>query len=230
MASGFRNAAGQDTDDLYDPDVIGDGPSAPGFRRADGSTLRYAAAKYGAPGVAMGMRLGSGVDIGTQWARKGTASYTDAIVIPFGYYTADSNDSHDAGATLTFTINPDGTWSIALIALHMANGVSGVPRSGNWHKAPAAGVGNAYEMQATAAFTITNNYRGDDPGPSYTPTTGWLPLSAARTLTATAGHLLGGGAGSGTVDVQGNWLIAIRKIGGTQVQTSKLACDLQAMV
>lgn len=75
MASGYRNSAGVDTDDLYDPDIQGDGPAATGYRKADGSTLRYAAAKYGIAGVAIGYRMANGIDIGTLWARKGTAHY-----------------------------------------------------------------------------------------------------------------------------------------------------------
>lgn len=89
--SGYRNSAGVDTDNLFDPDVVGDGPSAAGFRKSDGSLLRYAAAKYGQPGPTIGYRASNGADIGPQWCKKGTASYslpingqtyTRAYVIP----------------------------------------------------------------------------------------------------------------------------------------------------
>jgi hypothetical protein len=91
MTSKFSNVAIGDTDDLFDQDVVGDGPVATFLRRADGSPLRYAAAKYGQPGPALGMRDAAGNDMGPQWARKGTASYalpingqqfTRAYVIP----------------------------------------------------------------------------------------------------------------------------------------------------
>lgn len=87
MASGYRNSAGQDTDDLYDADVVGDGPVAPFMRRSDGSALRYAAAKYGTPGSAIGFRDAGGNDMGPQWARKGTASY--ALPINGQQFTRD---------------------------------------------------------------------------------------------------------------------------------------------
>lgn len=91
MASGFRNSAGVDTDDLYDTDAVGDGPIASFMRRADGSALRYAAARYGSPGDALGFRDADGSDMGPKWCKKGTASYalpingrtyTRAYVIP----------------------------------------------------------------------------------------------------------------------------------------------------
>jgi len=144
-SSPFRNASGVNSDDLYDPDITGDGLAAPEFRRQDGSPLRYALAKYGSPGSVLGARDASGQDYGPRWAAKGTASYNDAIVIPFGNYRAESSDSHDAGATFTFTIAPGGTWSIAMTALHTPSGTTGSPLSGNWHKSPSSGVGNDYE-------------------------------------------------------------------------------------
>ena len=45
MAKGIRSA-GWDFDDLFDPDVIGDGPSVANLR-SGGAPLRYAALKYG---------------------------------------------------------------------------------------------------------------------------------------------------------------------------------------
>lgn len=215
--------------DLFDPDVVGDGPTAPGYM-VNGVPLRFARIKYGTKRADIGYAE-KGVDLSNKWAAKGTASYNDALVIPFGIYSASSTDSHDAGASLTFTINPDGTWSIAMAALHSPTGTSGTPVSGTWHKAPAAGVGNNYEMQATAQFTVSNGYTGiDEAAPSYTATTGWLPLSAARQLIADTSHISGGGAGSGLVDVSGHWTINIRKVGGTQVKTSTLQADVEATV
>lgn len=230
MPSGYRSN-GVDFDDLFDPYVQGPKSIDTG-RRVAGVDLsqRYAHIQYGTKRADVGYRV-SGTDVSNLWAAKGSASYNDALVIPFGVYSAQSTDSHDAGASLTFTINPDGTWSIAMTALHSPTGTSGNPVSGTWHKAPAAGVGNNYEMQATAQFTVSNGYNGDTPAsPTYTATTGWLPLSAARQLIADTSHLSGGGAGSGMVDVSGHWTINIRKVGGTQVKTSTLQADVEATV
>lgn len=76
MTSGYRNSAGTDTDNLFDPDVVGDGPSATGYKKSDGTLLKYAAAKYGTVGPNTGYRLSNGVDIATLWAVKGTAKYS----------------------------------------------------------------------------------------------------------------------------------------------------------
>lgn len=234
MANSYRNAAGQNPEDVYDPDVIGDGPTAAiggiGYRDSSGVLLKFAARAYGSAAPNHGYRLSDGRDFSALWAKKGTASYNDSIVIPFGTYSATSTDSHDAGSTITFTISPDGTWGIIMQALHEPSGTSGSPLSGNWHKAPAAGVGASYEMQTTAYFTIQNNFTGDNPSPSYTATTGWLSLSSARQLIADTGHLLGGGVGVGRVDVSGYWAISIRKIGGTQVKASTLQCNAEALI
>lgn len=90
MTRGFRNSIG-DADDQYDPDIVGDGPSAPFMRGQDGSATRFAAARYGQPGAAIGVRDQNGNDMGPQWCKKGTASYslpingqqfTRAYVIP----------------------------------------------------------------------------------------------------------------------------------------------------
>ncbi|MGN6312839.1 MAG: hypothetical protein ACTHMO_03655 [Rhodanobacteraceae bacterium] len=75
MASNYFNSAGTDFDDLFDPDVIGDGPTAATFKKPDGTLLKYAAAKYGTVGANTGFMLSSGADAATLWAKKGTASY-----------------------------------------------------------------------------------------------------------------------------------------------------------
>lgn len=110
MASGFRNAAGVDTDDLYDPDLVGAGPQATGFRRADGATLRYASATYGTPGDAMGFRLSDGRDIGPLWAKKGTASYWSVIHQEAPGYNrpTTSGVAWIGSAECRITFSPDG--------------------------------------------------------------------------------------------------------------------------
>lgn len=137
MASGYRNSAGVDSDDLYDPDVMGDGPAATGYRMSNGVTLKYAAAQYGTPGAAMGYRLSNGVDIGTLWARKGTAGYLNpSPAYQWSTFVAFGDTSfHTVQSTLTWS--PDGTWA------NTAPGTS--PKSGTW--APATGTpGDMYEM------------------------------------------------------------------------------------
>jgi len=144
MASGYRNSAGQDTDDLFDPDTVGDGPQGTGYRRSDGSVLRYAAAKYGQPGAAVGYRMSNGVDIGTLWARKGTAVYT----FPFNgqRYTGTSGRG-TASVSMSFSSN--GTWSISA--------TTGSPTSGTWLS--YGGTAADYSVQ----FVMTGFASGADP-------------------------------------------------------------------
>lgn len=75
MTSGFRNAAGQDADDVYDPDVVGDGSPGAGFRNASGQNIRYASSRYGQPGGVLGCRNDGGADYGPGWSSKNTANY-----------------------------------------------------------------------------------------------------------------------------------------------------------
>ncbi|QWP76081.1 hypothetical protein J5226_21185 [Lysobacter sp. K5869] len=110
MASGHRSG-GVDFDDLFEPDVIGDGPTAGFLRRADGTPLRYAHAQYGTIRADVGRRTG-GVDVARLWAAKGTASYVSDGGWG-GRLNASDVGKNSAKATAAFSFRPDGTtfWS-----------------------------------------------------------------------------------------------------------------------
>jgi len=72
MAKGFLSD-GVDFDDLFDPDVVGDGPSAT-WLTSDGVALRYARLQYGQKRADVGF-YDNGVDVSNLWAAKGTAVY-----------------------------------------------------------------------------------------------------------------------------------------------------------
>jgi len=74
--SGYRNGAAVDADNLFDTDIVGDGPQAENFRLSNGVGLKYAAAPYGTPGSSFGYRNSAGVDNGPRWTTRGTANYT----------------------------------------------------------------------------------------------------------------------------------------------------------
>jgi len=128
MSSGFRNMAGVDTDDLYDADVIGDGPVAAFMRRSDGSPLRYAAARYGQPGDVLGFREADGSDMGPKWCKKGTANYWSVVNMTAHGYDHSTTSGvavlgnaqfrivFHASGTLTQEVAGDGTsgltWSV----------------------------------------------------------------------------------------------------------------------
>lgn len=84
MPVGFRNGAGVDLETLFDPDVMGDGPTAPFLRRSNGTAIKFAAIEYGSKGPNVGYRDGSGVDVSNLWAAAGTASYVTDGGLPAG--------------------------------------------------------------------------------------------------------------------------------------------------
>lgn len=77
MPAGFRNAAGVDFDDVFDPYVEGTKPANCGLRTSDGFDLvnRYAPISYGSKAPDVGFRTSGGVDVSNLWAAKGTAVY-----------------------------------------------------------------------------------------------------------------------------------------------------------
>jgi len=147
---------GIDFSALFDPDVVGDGPTAPDYR-VGGVPLRFAALKYGTKRADVGYAE-KGVDVSNKWAAKGTAKYLlgppDGIIV----------ENTGAGAAFTaLTINSDGTWTAS-------DG-----KSGYWYGSAAkAGVGAGYELQATVG--------GGGPGTVVNPAVGYVSLSASRTI------------------------------------------------
>lgn len=107
MASGVKSN-GVDLDDLFDPDVKGDGPTAPGIQ-SRGVPLRYAALKYGSKRANVGV-ANAGSDVSNLWAAKGTASY--GLSINGKSYTATATSAGSvSSATLQFSTN-NGTFAV----------------------------------------------------------------------------------------------------------------------
>lgn len=228
MTTGFRvqSNGNKDLDDIFDPYQGGTKPSSTGYKvGAQDLRDRFSPRDEGDAAPVTHMAVGS-LDLNQLFAAKGTS--TKALVIPFGSYYAASRGSHDAQANFTLTMHPDGTWDIDLSALGISSSTSGSPQSGNWHKSPASGVGSDYQVRFVAHITIDDQYSPGDKG-SYTATTGWLTLSSDRVAQASTGHLLSGGAGSGTVNVQGYWYVDIRKVGSTVTRRSTCDIDLSAL-
>lgn len=109
MASG-RRSRGVAFEDLFDPDIVGDGPTAAGYR-SGGVLLRFAAIKYGTKRADVGYRVND-VDVSNLWAAKGTASYT----LPFNgnTYTAAYNIPNGGSgyALIGFRIVGGNTWQV----------------------------------------------------------------------------------------------------------------------
>jgi len=79
---------------------------------------------------------------------------------------------------ITLTFNTNGTWSCV-------GSVSGTIASGNWASPTTTNVGNSYWVR----WTRTASTLG---GGSSTPSSGWLALDAARTITVTNNGTSGG--------------------------------------
>lgn len=166
MASGFRNSSGQDTDDLFDADVVGDGPVATFMRRSDGSPLRYAAARYGTPGAPLGFRDAGGSDMGPQWARKGTATYTIGGLNgrTFSAQQTALTSQSQVSAYVALSINANGTWQV-----YGGTGQGGVtmpaPNSGSWL---TNGSASDYQVQFDVSSSGYAGYTASNGAPSWT--------------------------------------------------------------
>lgn len=129
MATPYKNVAGFSPEDVYDVDVMGDGPDAAingvGYRRADGVLLRFAALKYGSAAANHGYRLADGRDFSALWAAKGTASYN--LPVHNKTYTA-TQSGINGSAQLRFNMLPDGTFTI----VRSIRGVQTTLDSGTW--------------------------------------------------------------------------------------------------
>lgn len=140
MASGYKNAAGSDFDDLFDPDVVGDGPTAANFKLSDGSLLKYADVKYGSAGPNVSFKLANGADVATLWAKKGSASYVSP---PAGTFVAKSFGTQGPAmdSNVTVNIHSDGTFTVTTAG----NGSVSPVLSGTW--LPAGDSASNYQVE-----------------------------------------------------------------------------------
>lgn len=144
MASGIKSK-GVDFDDLFDPDIIGDGPTAPNLR-SNNTPLRYAALKYGTKRADVGIDE-NGVDVSNKWAAKGTAVYKlgfDGRTFSAGNQ-AKTNSSGSATATATLLMNSNGTWTGTATATGGGNNSSTQLATGTW--IDAGGSASQYTIQ-----------------------------------------------------------------------------------
>jgi hypothetical protein len=115
-------ANGVNFDDLFDPDVIGDGPTMSLWN--NGPPLRYAALKYGQQRADVGFSQ-SGVDAAHLWAAKGTAVY--ALAVDGKSYS--SNNQSRGQAAIRMTVYANGTYDIRD---WRSDSLSTVLASGTW--------------------------------------------------------------------------------------------------
>lgn len=170
MASG-RRWSGIDFDALFEPDIMGNGPAADGYR-SNGQPLRYAHVQYGARRGDVGYRV-RGQDVASLWAAKGTATYT----MPFhgrsysSHNQARTNARDTCSASVSLAFQPDGNYSIHTSVAGGGHGGSTLVESGRW----LTGSTTAGEYEIQILF--------DDVGAASYGTTaqGFASMAAAQT-------------------------------------------------
>lgn len=169
MSTNFRNWNGVDWDDLFEPEVGGNGAGDGNYRRSDGSIIRYAALQYGSkiPDVGYGRSGGAG-DVSTMWAGKGTVAYLINPPTFNGIGDFHSSDSCNWTDRLIsnhlFTIYPNGTWMLWKITSNFYNDQPNLYDSyitypnypngltiatGNWHPQPGPDYSGIYCVDAS---------------------------------------------------------------------------------
>lgn len=178
MAKGYR-FQNVDFDDLFDPDVMGDGPSVANLR--GGGALRYAAIQYGSKRPDVGYRR-DGTDVSNLWAAKGTATYSLPIN---GRAYSSHNQSHtnatgSAVATVTFALDSAGTYRVVANTTGGGNNTAETLASGSW--LPNGAAAGEYDVQFEAAnvgvASISNG------APSYASCTATRTLAASVSVPA----------------------------------------------
>lgn len=146
MAVGYRNSAGFDFDLLFQP---GD-TQAPGFRRSDGSNLRYAPRGATAKIPDVGFRDSFGVDLSNLWMALQMAppvpgfdggNYQVGAIAPTG---ASGNTS----ATIRLTMRSDGVWEVVGTRTNAVGAGTVVLASGVW--LPAGSVASDFTVRYAA--------------------------------------------------------------------------------
>ena len=119
---------------LFDPDIVGDGPEAPGFRE-NGVPLKFAAIAYGSKGPDVNKRAG-GVDISNLWAAAGTAVYVNLDDFPVLIESIAEGSSAPVTSSAGFTFLRNGTFTT-------------LPSGGGSWGPLAADTGDAYDLRVT---------------------------------------------------------------------------------
>ena len=120
--------------ELFDPDIMGDGPAAPGFRESN-VPLKFASITYGSKGPDVKKRSG-GVDISNLWAAFGTAVYVSLNEFWELIENIQEGSSAPVISSSGFTFHRDGTFTISPVG------------GGSWGPS-AVDTGDAYDLRIT---------------------------------------------------------------------------------
>lgn len=148
-------SGGIDFDELFDPDVMGDGPAAAGYS-ANGIALKYAALAYGTKRANVGYAQ-AGVDVSNLWAAKGTAVY-EAVAVPgFMNLFVAADGLQSATGSITVTLRRNGECDADTDSSSGADGHI----DSQWFNPLRADAGDGYQVLFTVTFsdgaaTVTN--------------------------------------------------------------------------
>lgn len=110
MAVGYRNSAGTDFDTLFQPGTT----QAAGFRKTDGTNLRYAPRGTTPKVPDVGYRDENGSDLSNLWMARQTAPPPPGF--NGGFYDcqaqAPTNQTGSTSASLLIVMRPTGVWEV----------------------------------------------------------------------------------------------------------------------
>lgn len=138
MSTGIASKA-VDLDSIFDPYVQGTSPGLTGIRRAGADiNTRYAPLVYGIQAAATGILCkvggaGSFVDLNTLFAAKGSAQYNLPINGQTFVSGAAGTLNHGSTASLTFTANTDGTYTVQAMQNNNGTPVYTTKATGTWN-------------------------------------------------------------------------------------------------
>ena len=167
MAQVFEVPNGKRLEELFDPDLVGDGPIAWGLQDDAAVPLRFAHIKYGSKGPDVGYFTPDDIDVSNLWAAKNSAVYVNDGGVPRRLETSEVGSPAGVTARAGLTYHRSGLvdWFCTYTT-----------GTGNWTR-PSPNAGDPYDLLMTieaggnAAGTLAGDFGA------------WVPLSADRQCT-----------------------------------------------
>ena len=211
MAVGYEDR-GVDLDDRFELRVSGDPQAANvGFEYWNGSVWVDLSARYLpiANGSALGFNVGyeniNGVDLSQIFAGKGTGYQVSSPWAGESYFTAwDQGSTGQAIATLTFSINSNGAYTVSSSGQQLELGSDTSPQ-GDWLLN-----GTASDFQVRMTPTITSGAPSNQINGAST----WVNAGTTRS------YQVSDSSNFGTEETQGTLLIEIRRTSTSEVVAS----------
>ena len=151
-------------DDLFDFDIIGDGPQAVGYA-ANSVPMKYAALAYGTKRADIGYAI-NGVDVSNLWAMKGSATYVSSTAVPSSLTIYQNSTTGPVTATVAFAYGRNGTTSY----FDSGSGAN------VWNTPTGSTVGDAFDIRFTQVA-------GNTSGTLTATLNTWLQINATRSVT-----------------------------------------------